>query len=219
MVTSSDGSRQELELLAEEVRCLLGPDERARAGAIEVVAGPATTRDAPDSAVLELSRSPDGLDFALRAVDNRSADAFLDWLNTGDAMRRLGQLDGFALVFSERRAENYADRYTSKRAKWGRAAADVAHYELAAPEIDEDAVDRITSIARGLDARWERPAFTLRASLPVDRSADINSRLAQDLAAHVRALLPILGRVNVAARQAAASRAPAIERASWRAPR
>jgi hypothetical protein len=213
----NNDSQQQPEILAAEISSLLDRDENARAGAIEI-AGDASARR-PNTAFLELSLSHEEIGIALCATDDRSAAAFLEWLNTGEAIRRLPGLEGFVLVVLERRAENHVERYTAKRAKWAPHGTPVELERIAADAIDEDALERIATRIRSFDARWERPAFNLGTRLPRTAPLDLSAHVANELSAHVRALLPILGRVRAGARQAASSRAPALERAPWRAPR
>lgn len=207
------------ERLSSSLSASLSGDERARLGQLQVA--PAET-DASgtdqDGAFVSIEVHETGMTLSLHIVNDPHAEMFVDWLDESNAFKTLERLEGFDLLVLDRQPENPAERYSGKRPIWPTRARTAERERIVLDEIEPDALEALVASCRSLKWRWERVGFALTRTRSPDLCVELRDQLPVELVEEVRALLPLIGRVNRLARQAKGSKAPALERASWRKP-
>jgi hypothetical protein len=212
-----EAAREKLAAFVAMICGELSHDEVSRAGALTAVFADDERRPTSDGAYLEIAVGPSGLQLALRAVTDSSGEAFSAWLDERSSLERLEDLTGFNIILLERRALNYEERYRTKRPKWTGGGEVRVRTQIPASNIDPSSRDELLLESEAMDGRWERIAWALEKRWEVDLASRLGGDLARDFVAEVRRLLPIVGRLNLASRQAKATKAPALDRAPWRA--
>jgi hypothetical protein len=205
--------------LRSSVTVALSADERARLGQLQ--ADPANidvSTTGQDGAFVSIAIDADGVTLSLSIVSDPHAEIFVDWLDESSAFKTLERLEGFELLVLDRQPENLAERYSGKRPIWPTQARTVERERIALEEIEPDAVEALLTSCRSLEWRWERVGFVLTTTRSPELCAERGDQFLVELVEDVQALLPIVGRINRLARQAKGSKAPALERASWRKP-
>ena len=172
----------------------------------------------PESAFVSIAVAELGVTLALNVVTDPHCETFLNWLDESGSLKTLGRLDAVDLIVFDRRPDNYEDRYSSKKPKWTLRGHLVERTRVALDELDEYTLETLVASCKALDPRWERIGFSLARIWPAGQSVLTDDQLLDEMAGTIRALLPVAGRINYLARHAKASKAPALERASWRKP-
>jgi hypothetical protein len=212
--------RAALDRFGTAVRAELSTDELSRTGGLSLVLSDddqASTKESP--ADVQIMLAPDRLELRLWAMSDRAGTAFLDWLEESSSLARLGTMDRYQLVLVERRPANFEARYGAERPKWSGTNQLLIREKCSAADIDEDFRQELLSVCATFDQRWQKFGISLQIVWEAADAISSGVDLGMEVAVHIRTLLPILGFVNLAVRRAKASRAPALDRASWRKPR
>ncbi len=200
---------------------MLSKDENARLGTLVVadsIQADATALTGPESAFVSIGVAESGVTLALNVLTEPHTDVLVDWLDESGSLRTLERLHAFDLVVFDRRPDNYEDRYASKKPKWSTRSQVVERERVALDEIDEHGLETLVASCKALDRRWERVGFSLVRCWPAGQCVLTGMQLLDEIASMISALVPVVGRVNYLGRQAKTSKAPALERASWRKP-
>jgi hypothetical protein len=211
--------RAALDRFGTAVRAELSTDELSRAGGLSLVLSDddqASTKESP--ADVQIMLAPDRLELRLWAMSDRAGTAFLDWLEESSSLARLRTMDRYQLVLVERRPANFEARYGAERPKWSGANQLLIRAKHSAADIDDDLRQRLLSVCATFDQRWQKFGISLQIVWEAADAISSGVDLGMEVAVQIRNLLPILGSVNLAVRRAKGSRAPALDRASWRKP-
>jgi len=214
----NDPGKAACEELAAVLSDLLSKDENARLGQIRIDSGAPDDPSAIDGAFVSLAMDEAGLTVALIVVADPHGDVFADLLSESSTRKTLEALEDFDLVVIDRQPENIEDRYLNKQPKWKGQPSMSERLRIPVEDLDESAIEALGASIGTLDRRWERIGFKLIRSWPADVCVAKGEGLLAEIADALRALAPVVGRVNYRARQAKMSKAPALERASWRKP-
>jgi hypothetical protein len=206
-----------LEQLLRSLEACFSEEELARAGAIQASVGPIRSVPREDAPRLDIRAGDFGLQVFLLAITQHTAAAFTAWLDEGSALVRIQDLDGWELLAYVRRAANIEDQYRGGRPKWT-AAQELREVDRrSATEFDERALGEWMRAASRLDPKWERPGYALSHNWTPQETERVGRALPEQVAEQIKPLLPILGRLVLATRSSRATKAPALDRASWRA--
>ncbi len=208
--------------LAEYVTASLSDEEYTRLGTIRArgeTPVPADSRaPAEDGAAVWITVEEAGVRASLNIVSDPHAGVFIDWLDQASSLRALERLEEFELLVMDRQPENIAERYSGGRPAWSRPSRLSERTRLRTEELDEENVERLVTALRTLEWRWERVGFALERVWRAERCLELGDQLPGEIASDLSNLAALRGRINHLARQAKASKAPALERASWRKP-